>query len=1489
MNLINNRFHIIEKKKDLKYCSLYLTKDIRDNNLYYLLFFLHNNLLLNHFNSFIDFILKQKMSLSPLLFTPLEFFSVNTIDEVKIETTAFCLIYPYKNAILLEEYILQNEDRQDKIVDKLVKSLILLKKTYKSDFDIEKSIIFIDNEDKPYFISIFDILISIDNKSLHSDISNLIFDLINNKINTFLNSDDTFLTKEDIKFYLDYFDNSKSVNNYLFNISQYIFDKIFHISENEVISPSYEKPIIYNFINLPNSFSIYFSEFLNILSIKGLFDLISTSASPDKFSLIYNIFDVIKDRYLNEVEFINIRTEFVSNDLHTIKKSIFELIYILSMKKPLFFIINNLNVADSESIKFLSSLTQIKNLHYPIFFIIFDFLNNSELSLKSNIYDLYKDNELINYIKEEIVKSFSKLFLLNEQDYNFLCNLEYQTISAILTSKPLLYLDVNETYISLKHQFIQTSIKNELDVLIQYILKNEDVKNFFYYFRYFEKPTPIKFFEKIFGNQIYSIINNFVSEKLIYIDEKNRLNSNFISKLRLIFTELYKLKYDKKTIIKNICDIYIENINDLSLREILLVFEYYCELKDYINAAKFVDKYILLSISINLYDIKNIFFNFLQKHFNYGKNIDLIEDLYSKLILKLFYYKLKYLDNDKKLEEIILKVYEFSSASEFHYRFVLEKILFFIKIHDIEKIEKDLEYIQKIYDNLPQEIKKVFLYAKAEDYFSRYDHINAIKTAKEALKTLCLKNKFDSSLYLPIMHRMVNSIVYSSNYKKAISYLKYFLNKALELKDIKYIFYAYNNLGIVNYRNKEFEKARNYMIKAYEYASRLKDKTLMFVIFNNLNLFEMDKELRIKRSKKMLSLAPFLAEKTYLILSFCNIFLYLLEEGNFEEIFDIISKNKEEIFQKFDKYSQFTIRRFLHLYAILLFPFLIFEKKDFLKLFYDNLIEVEDKIKIQDEKSEIRYLYYLIKPLILYIIKILEKKEDDEFIKLKNDLKNIFKTYSQNKDKIINTEFFPYLLGIYGHILFSDDEFEDLIGNMVKNFGNDTKTCNKDLIIYYRIKTNQKYTDIILLKYIEKYFKLHDIDPWSSSGIYFKVYIFLFYLTLLKKLKKIERLKSYIKIFYNYFGPFFEFLDTGMLFFENLKKDFYEIINLIMKYQDRINEKTDDNIFKDKRIFIFSNFTKFIKDDYEKNFYKKLLQELLNKFCFDRAILYIYENKEMRVKEKLFNEPILYYKEEPSFQFLENDLIYPNEPIYKKIKRSKITEILYLPVYFVNALGRIGFMDKYSKKQNQHYLLKGYIYLDSKTNKNRNLDFDTLGFCSLYISEFFERVQIETFYMYDYLTKVFTRENFLKKCNQLINLNKQSSNNAFFMIDIDDFKKINDTYGHQTGDFVLAKIAQTLKVSLRNIDVIGRYGGEEFTVFLPEISSENAYLVAERVRTNIENLSFPFSDNIKVTISIGISLYPQDGLFIEELLNKADVAMYKAKNKGKNRTEIYNF
>ena len=125
---------------------------------------------------------------------------------------------------------------------------------------------------------------------------------------------------------------------------------------------------------------------------------------------------------------------------------------------------------------------------------------------------------------------------------------------------------------------------------------------------------------------------------------------------------------------------------------------------------------------------------------------------------------------------------------------------------------------------------------------------------------------------------------------------------------------------------------------------------------------------------------------------------------------------------------------------------------------------------------------------------------------------------------------------------------------------------------------------------------------------------------------------------------------------------------------------------------------------------------------------------------------------------------------------------------------------------------------------------------------------------------------------------------SVLMIDIDHFKVVNDTYGHQAGDQVLEELAKIMELSSRDTDIVGRYGGEEFLLVLPELDNKQALIFAERIRKMPKSLDVVFnSQHIHISVSVGVATYPEHGTEVEKLITASDNAMYKAKANGRDQ------
>jgi diguanylate cyclase (GGDEF)-like protein len=152
----------------------------------------------------------------------------------------------------------------------------------------------------------------------------------------------------------------------------------------------------------------------------------------------------------------------------------------------------------------------------------------------------------------------------------------------------------------------------------------------------------------------------------------------------------------------------------------------------------------------------------------------------------------------------------------------------------------------------------------------------------------------------------------------------------------------------------------------------------------------------------------------------------------------------------------------------------------------------------------------------------------------------------------------------------------------------------------------------------------------------------------------------------------------------------------------------------------------------------------------------------------------------------------------------------------------------------------------------------------------------------DSLTGLYVRRYFMVKLQEEMHrAERYNKRLSVIMADLDRFKKINDTYGHDAGDRALKAIGKFLQKNIRDVDAIARYGGEEFVMLIPDADKEDAFCLAERLREKLAKVKF--EDLPPVTISLGIATFPSDGTDLEELIKMADAAMYEAKQQGRNK------
>ncbi len=253
------------------------------------------------------------------------------------------------------------------------------------------------------------------------------------------------------------------------------------------------------------------------------------------------------------------------------------------------------------------------------------------------------------------------------------------------------------------------------------------------------------------------------------------------------------------------------------------------------------------------------------------------------------------------------------------------------------------------------------------------------------------------------------------------------------------------------------------------------------------------------------------------------------------------------------------------------------------------------------------------------------------------------------------------------------------------------------------------------------------------------------------------------------------------------------------------------------------------------------------------------------------------------FEKTHRDIFFHRE---EKHQGRSLTGILIIPVLDIEKLGRGKNRVRENRQSSYHYFaLRGCLYLDTTRlllYPDKEIT-EGLGPFRDYINAAGYYDYLKKTALLDRLTGLYKREHWSNLSKDLLGYaDKREQQAIIAILDLDHFKNINDTYGHSRGDSVLKEMGRVIKNTVRMSDIVGRYGGEEFSVSMMVPRDADSGTIIDRIRKNTENSVL--NQNYKLTCSIGYALYPGDGTTLEELVAKADEALFYAKETGRNRS-----
>lgn len=329
---------------------------------------------------------------------------------------------------------------------------------------------------------------------------------------------------------------------------------------------------------------------------------------------------------------------------------------------------------------------------------------------------------------------------------------------------------------------------------------------------------------------------------------------------------------------------------------------------------------------------------------------------------------------------------------------------------------------------------------------------------------------------------------------------------------------------------------------------------------------------------------------------------------------------------------------------------------------------------------------------------------------------------------------------------------------------------------------------------------------------------------------------------------------------------------------------------RNKELIILNTLSStFISSDNMDLVVENLLNKVLLVTDFSAGWLMVREGESFLLKTgKDLSPAFIESFEKGRLQTLCSDIIRNNDPLYIA-ESSEISRNGDLAEEGISFLAGIPL--RFDQK------VIGILFLAYKGEKGYTFNFDLAALLSLvgnHISMILEKIRLfeetKRLSITDGLTGLFNSRYFYKQLEaEIARANRYGHSFSLILFDIDSFKMLNDTYGHQAGDEVLSALARILQTASRETDIVVRYGGEEFVIVLPNTSESDTINLAGRIRSSVEQAVFlpDLSGGVTITLSGGIASYPMNAGDVKSLLNAADSALYAAKAAGKNRVVCF--
>lgn len=1005
-----------------------------------------------------------------------------------------------------------------------------------------------------------------------------------------------------------------------------------------------------------------------------------------------------------------------------------------------------------------------------------------------------------------------------------------------------------------------------------------------------QEMLSMKLIDEVFSDLGFNYsINNIQLKKLIYYKIPKSEKEEIHRKLAQLLEERYKDRYEM------ILDELIYHLVSSNQRE--RAIEIIFELTRKQNSLFGISSLLLWETAYEVCKNTHMFYKIPilealgKTYYMRGKNDKALES-YSKLYdealkaNKLEYCVIAnqgiveiYLQqglNEKALQ-IVEETIELAERIGYIKGIAEAKILHFKVLYFSNKMEKIEEYIN--------DIKTLVMENKLKELFGYLYHVKGLYYYYIGNSTKAIENYKKSIKHFHENGQLIDSIKPMNNiaviyfdlgqYDDAMGYYQAALSivDRHEVLNSKYIYL--NNIGEIYMDKCEYVKAKDYFEEAREIAIEVEDSVGIFLANLNLGLIY----LYTSKYDKAYSCFKTLEKdyNKYKNISFEVEAQYFRFLGEFYTFFGKFVEAKKWYLKAIEQFKQYDNSKYLICKSKLaIIQYLTngkFNKEQF------------NSLRKEFKKSGLSYLRRIFL-LSLGYIAFIEK----DYVYLEDILM---------EDEDLRTTYPAYNLDLMRKMLIYGMKEDENSSNFLIGLEEEMKkrelnilAVMVNIILGNRAHNRGKYFQSFnyLVEALDLIYRLIQNIPLRDLQISFI------------KAQRTDQIKDKLaKVIYNVFEQEITWTRLDELKVSHSIEKYFDYSQLL-ELMDKVQfAKLVENIhiYKDiKDILDISDLIKELTDDYKYNL-ELILKFLCKETLAQRGAILVYEESK--------DEYV------PIAQLYDIEAIKPNQNLlalasryeggillstslqsnviglYKELLPQNTKALICVPIVAKEK----KIMVKKERRKNVDYSSQrsqGFILLETDRLFNR-FDQRRIALVRNVINIIYmsiENYKLKILSTIDRLTGTYTRKYLETELTKKINEAKMNQKAfALIMLDIDDFKAVNDNYGHRVGDIILSNIGRYLVENVRKTDIVARYGGEEFVIILNNVEEEHVVKIAENIRKGIEELNFSSIDH-NITVSLGVSLFPKHSQFKEDLLIKADQALYRAKEGGKNKVVVWN-